>query len=88
LDPGEEAAIRLAQEHKGLAFLPIDDTKGRRAATRLGLQTTGTLGVLQAASRIGLLSLREVLPRLAQTNFHVTKTLMDELMEEERRRAE
>jgi predicted nucleic acid-binding protein len=85
LDPGEEAAIRLAQE-QGTAFLLMDDTKGRREAAKRGIRTTGTLGVLQAASQSGLLSLREVLPRLLQTNFYVATNLVDALVEEEDKR--
>jgi predicted nucleic acid-binding protein len=85
LDPGEEAAIRLAQE-QGTAFLLMDDAKGRREAAKRGIRTTGTLGVLQAASQSGLLSLREVLPRLLHTNFYVARNLVDALVEEEDKR--
>lgn len=84
LDAGEEAAIRLAQQLPTATFLLMDDAKGRRVASRLGLPTTGTLGVLLAASRTGLLTLREVLPRLLQTNFYITSMLMEQLLDEER----
>jgi predicted nucleic acid-binding protein len=83
LDTGEEAAIRLALEHQSVAFVLMDDAKGRREAGKRGLRTTGTLGVLRAASRSGLLSLRAVLPRLLQTNFYVPSTLVEALIEEE-----
>jgi len=53
LDPGEAAAIRLAMaEHDSL--LLIDEAAGRALASRLGVVNTGTLGVLVAAARDGL----------------------------------
>lgn len=84
LDLGEEAAIRLAQQQQSATLLLMDDLKGRGVATRMGLQTTGTLGVLLAASREGLLSLQNVLPRLLQTNFYITPVLLRQVLESER----
>jgi hypothetical protein len=69
LDAGEAAAIRLAEQLGETAFLPMDDAKGRREATRRGIPSTGTLGVLRAASKNRYLALRDVLPRLLQTTF-------------------
>ena len=86
LDPGEEAAIRLAQQQQSDTFLLMDDAKGRRVAARLGIRTTGTLGVLVGASRAGLLTLQDVLPQLLRTNFYITSTLMNQLLEDERSR--
>lgn len=56
LHRGEAAAIALATETPG-ALLVIDDSDGRTAARRLGLSITGTLGVVLAAKRRGLLPL-------------------------------
>ena len=64
LDLGEEAAIRLAQQQESATLLLMDDAKGRDVASRMGLRTTGTLGVLFAAARDGLLSLENVLPQI------------------------
>jgi predicted nucleic acid-binding protein len=86
LDAGEEAAIRLAQNFGGEAFLLIDDAKGRREATRRRIPTTGTLGVLQAASKSGLLLLRDVMPRLMRTNFYISAALVESLIAEEENR--
>jgi len=72
LDAGEAAAIRLAEQLGKTAFLLMDDLKGRGEATRRGIPSTGTLGVLQAASKKGYLVLRDVLPRLLQTNLTST----------------
>jgi predicted nucleic acid-binding protein len=55
LDPGERAAIVLAQSEPG-ALLLIDETAGRIEASRRGIRNTGTLGVLRAAALKGLIS--------------------------------
>ena len=83
LDAGETAAILLAEQQGPSTFLLMDDLKGRREATKRGLPSTGTLGVLRAASRAGLLHLREVMPRLRQTNFYVSEELVQALLSEE-----
>jgi len=83
LDAGEAAAIRLAEQLGEAAFLLMDDAKGRREATRRGIPSTGTPGVLRAASKPGHLSLRDVLPKLLQTNFYVAPGLADALIAEE-----
>jgi uncharacterized protein len=44
LDLGEAAVIRLAEE-LGIARVCIDERKGRRAASAVGLKVTGTRGV-------------------------------------------
>jgi predicted nucleic acid-binding protein len=46
LDPGERAAILLAQEEPEVLLL-IDEAAGRSEATRRGIANTGTLGVLR-----------------------------------------
>jgi uncharacterized protein len=53
LDPGEREAIQLAHERHADLLL-IDERKGRQAAHRRGLMTTGTLGVLLRAGELGL----------------------------------
>jgi len=54
LDSGETEAIALAVR-MGADLLLIDERKGRAEAIRLGLKTTGLLGVLLEAKRVGLL---------------------------------
>ena len=64
LDSGEAQAIALAVESRAGLIL-LDERRGRRAAKRLGLTVTGTLGVLIAAKDRGLLaSVRPVLDAL------------------------
>lgn len=52
LGPGESEVIALGLRHPN-ARLIVDDLAGRRCATALGLQVTGTLGVVIAAYRRG-----------------------------------
>lgn len=53
LDPGEAAALVLATEVSADLVL-MDDLPGRHAARRLELSVKGTLGVIVAAKRQGL----------------------------------
>jgi predicted nucleic acid-binding protein len=87
LDPGERAAITLAQSEPG-ALLLIDEAAGRIEASRRGILNTGTLGVLRAAALRGLLDLPTALGRLLETNFRVSTELVSALLVEdaERRR--
>src|SRR5258708_3158978 len=83
LDPGERAAIVLAESLQADLLL-IDDRSGASAAQQRGLIVTGTLGVLDLASRSGLLSVRSTFLRLRNTNFRYPPSLMEKLIEEER----
>ena len=90
LDPGERAAITLAQSEPG-ALLLIDDAAGRIEASRRGILNTGTLGVLRAAAVKELVDLPTVLARLLETNFRISMELVNDLLAEDagrRRRAD
>jgi predicted nucleic acid-binding protein len=80
---GERDAILLAQETAADNII-LDDQLGRREAERRKLHAVGTPGVLRAASREGLLNLREALAQLANTNFYLTDELIDRLLAEEK----
>ena len=80
MDAGEAAAIELALAEKD-SLLLIDDAAGRAVATRLGVANTGTLGILMAGAREGLVDLRVSLGRLQATNFRVGQKLVDDLLE-------
>lgn len=54
IDIGEASAIALALETPNCVVV-LDDRRGRRAAHRLQLATTGTLGLLVAAKQRGFL---------------------------------
>jgi predicted nucleic acid-binding protein len=81
LDPGERAAIALAQEEPE-ALLLVDDSAARLEATRRGIHSTGTLGVLRAAALHGLLDLKAGLQRLRSTNFRASESLVAEILAE------
>ncbi len=85
LDSGERAAILLAESIRADLLL-IDDRAGALLAQRRGFAVTGTLGVLDLASQAGLLHLREAFVRLQNTNFRYPPSLLETLLEEERRR--
>ncbi len=75
LDKGEASAIALAVEFDD-CLLIIDDLKGRNFAMKLGLNITGTLGVLIDAKLQGhIASLKPVLDAIRQTNFRVSANL-------------
>jgi len=78
---GEREAILLAQELKADELI-IDDLAGRREAERRHLRVTGTVGVLRAAARIGIINLKDALDRLRMTNFHMSQKLYDQLIAE------
>ena len=85
LDLGERAALVLATSlHPSL--LLIDERAGSAIARKLGLSTTGTLGVLDEAARRGLIHLPDAINRLKQTSFRYPKPLVNRLLEEHARR--
>lgn len=83
LDDGEREAILLAQRLKA-DLLIADDKAARKTAESLGLRVTGTLGVLEAATRRGLLDLPRAVDRLRKTNFRVSPALLRSLLERNR----
>jgi predicted nucleic acid-binding protein len=42
----------------------------------------GTVGVLREASELGLLDLRSAFDRLRHTSFHISPTILADLLEE------
>jgi predicted nucleic acid-binding protein len=85
LDPGERAAIVLAESIRADLLL-IDDRAGAILAQRRGLAITGTLGVLDLASRSGFVQLQDVFVRLQKTNFRYPPSLLETMLEEEKSR--
>lgn len=82
LDPGEAAAITLA-ELLGAALLLIDERKGRAIARERGLKIRGTLGVLVEARHAGHIpSLRDVLDELVTEGFRVAPALVVDALRE------
>jgi predicted nucleic acid-binding protein len=85
LDPGERAAILLAQEEPDVLLL-VDEAAGRAEATRRGIPNTGTLGILRAAAIRELLDFPTALRRLSETNFRISRQLLVDLLAEDYRR--
>lgn len=78
LDRGEASAIALALERED-CLLIIDESKGRREAKQLGINCTGTLGILIVAKEKGLIkSVSDILNQIKNTNFRISETLVQE----------
>ncbi|MDR3162061.1 MAG: DUF3368 domain-containing protein [Spirochaetaceae bacterium] len=75
LDGGESSAIALALEIKK-ALLILDDAQARSFALDLGLSITGTLGILIAAYRQGIIvDLNQVIANLRACDFRLPRDL-------------
>jgi predicted nucleic acid-binding protein len=75
VDKGEASAIALAIELYD-CLLIIDDRKGRRFATQLGLTIIGTIGVILDAKLAGIIpSVRPILLKIRTTNFRISERL-------------
>ena len=79
LGRGEQEAISLAGVLKADLML-IDDQKARKLAKARGLEAAGTLGVLEAASKKGLIDLKEAFVRLQATTFQVDHKLLESIL--------
>lgn len=80
LDAGEREAIQLAVEQCADLLL-IDERKGRFEAKRRGIATTGTLGVLLAAGRRGLVDAEAVYQRLVtETTFRAAPDVRERFL--------
>lgn len=79
LDRGEKQTIILARKY-GAARVIIDERLGRRVAEYLGLNVTGTLGVLAKAKSIGLIpSFHEAAQAMRQQGIHYNAGLITRL---------
>ena len=80
LGPGESAALALALETPDSLVL-LDDAAARAAAARLGLPTTGTLGLLLIAKEQQLIA--EVAPVIAileERGFRLTEAVRQRIL--------
>ncbi len=75
VDKGEASAIALALEFED-CLLIIDDLKGRKFATEIGLKITGTLGIIIEAKLAGhITSIKPILAKIKSTNFRLSDTI-------------
>jgi predicted nucleic acid-binding protein len=82
LDPGEQAAILLAQFLEA-DLLIVDDLDARQTAQRLGINITGMLGILGTAAHRDWIDFSEILDRLLQeTNFRASPQLVQDLLDQ------
>ncbi len=79
LGAGESATLAIALEH-GLTAV-IDDLAGRRCAEQLGPPVRGTLGIVLAAKRRGLIAAaRPILADLMATGLYLSDRVLDEAL--------
>lgn len=83
LDVGEAEAIVLARESK-LDRILLDDHAARNKARLMGLQVSGTIGVLLSARQAGVeIDLERELDVLIQHNFRISPPLYNKIIEEQ-----
>ena len=80
LGAGEHAAILLALAMRADLVL-IDDRAGVAAALAKGLNTTGTLGVVDLAARRGLIDLETAFEQLKSTNFRRPPAILEAMLD-------
>lgn len=75
VDKGEASAIALAIDLDD-CLLIIDDLKGRKFASQIGLTIIGTIGVIVDAKLAGIVtSIKPLLAKIKSTNFRITEQL-------------
>jgi predicted nucleic acid-binding protein len=80
LDRGEASAIALALEIPDSTII-LDDYKARRIAEKLGLEITGTFGVIIKAKKMGVIALvKPYLEKLKTTDFRLSPELEKEVL--------
>jgi hypothetical protein len=82
LDLGEAETIVLAREI-GADWVLMDEKKGRRKLTQLGLNKIGTVGILLKAKQAGLLpAVRPELERLRRQGFSLSQAVIDAVLQQ------
>ena len=76
---GEREAIAIARRDEA-SILLTDDSRAREAAATVGTQT---IPILSTAGDLGMVDFRDALRRLGQTNFRVSRKLIEGLMKQQ-----
>jgi predicted nucleic acid-binding protein len=72
IDRGESSAIALALETSASTLI-LDDFKARKIASRLGINYTGTIGVIIKAKLKGIIpSIKPIIEKIKQTDFRIS----------------
>ena len=82
LDLGEAETIVLARELSA-DWVLMDEKKGRRKLTQLGISKVGTVGILLKAKQADLLpTIRPAIERLRLQGFGVSQSVIDEILKQ------
>lgn len=82
LDSGESSAIALAMETNDSTVI-LDDYKARKIAEQLGINYTGTIGVIIKAKLNGIiLSIKPVLEKIKHTDFRLSDEIETQALKE------
>ncbi len=82
VDKGEASALALALETFGSTII-IDDSRARKVAEKLGMNFTGTIGVIIKAKLKGIiLSIKPLLAKIRQTDFRITDEIEQQALKE------
>ncbi len=82
IDKGESSAIALAIETPS-ANIILDDYKARKIAMQLGLDVTGTVGVIIKAKLNGIIpSIKPFLEKISRTNFRLSADVENQALKE------
>ncbi len=80
MDSGEAETIVLAREIDA-DWVLMDEKKGRRKLTELGLKKIGTLGILLRAKRAGLVAaIRPDIEQLRERGFSISQDVVDAVL--------
>ena len=81
LDPGEQAALSLAEELQADLIL-LDDQAARTIASKQGFEIVGVLGILVRAGQQGRIDFPAAIARLQQTTFRASASLIQTLLDQ------
>ncbi len=81
LGAGESAVLALAAEHPNTEII-IDDLAGRKCAASLNIPVRGTLGLVLAAKKRGLIpKARPVIENMMRTGLYLSKKVLEQALE-------
>ncbi len=82
MDLGEAEAVVLAREISA-EWVLMDEKKGRRKLSQMGMNKIGTLGILLKAKQVGLVTaLRPEIDRLRQQGFSISQDVIDAVLQQ------